>query len=275
MSQRALMPLLGERQHCQSAVRDWDWNHLTINCSQSQRSHKANRAVWQRAVNRGLKMCCFQGGWMKKHIRSRLPSERWGFSLNRKKQKKLDDRHWWERSNSGQRSTWMEWYGAKGKNGKRKMQYCESQVTLFTKCRCLVEWVEKYLAGRETSPNFPTTTTCKFNNWIFQFEGCFCSGQNFFFSKYMYIIFFLLQMKHTTVCKVISAGFFFLSIFFFFCHFAVSWGIRVQRTAGRVRSQKLLVHTSDQCSRQVFSSLDDWWGESFQWWTTERHHFSL
>lgn len=77
---------------------------------------------------------------------------------------------------------------------KRKMQNCKSQVPRFTKSHCWVEWVEKYLAGRETSPKLPNYNHSPQFYWIFQFRGCFCSGQSFLFKTCVYK-----KIKHTTI----------------------------------------------------------------------------
>lgn len=94
---------------------------------------------------------------------------------------------------------------------KRKMQYCESQVTLLTKSRCLVEWVEKYLAGRETSPNFPTTTTChNSTTGSFSLRAVFVPVRTFSF--FIYIYFFTNEAHNSlksALCCVCLLHFFF------------------------------------------------------------------
>lgn len=81
----------------------------------------------------------------------------------------------------------------------------------------LFSWVGWEISCRQRNfPKLPNNNHMpQFNNWIIQFEGCFCSGQNFFFF-YIYIYFIFLQMRHTTVWKVLSAVcvcLFFFSIF--------------------------------------------------------------
>lgn len=159
-----------------------------------------------------VKMCCFQDGWMEKHIRSRLPSERWGFSLN--KEKKKTTRPSLVRKIQFRAQKYMnEMIQSKEKEWEKKDAVLRKASDLIHKMP-LFSWVGWEIFCRQRNfPKLPNNNHMpQFNNWIFQFEGCFCSGQNFFFSKY--IFFFLLQMKHTTVCKVISAGVFFSFSFF-------------------------------------------------------------